>query len=156
LQITVHLKSRLLARDYVLHEIDKSIPEYKSLAKQQKTRPIKKHELFAIQACHFDGRQSYLPGLRDGSLNFGQLTKEPAYRAALELTDQQIDIINDYRLLRNQMHFPGDILETPHIRAFARPIIEFLTAFIDVELVDWSNRLIVQHKFSFPPITRLN
>jgi hypothetical protein len=152
----LHLKSRLLARNYVLHKIDGRIPEYKSLPKQQKTRPIEKHELFAIQAYHFDGTQNYLPGLLDGSLNFEWLTKNPKYRAALELTDQQLDIIDDYRLLRNQMHFPGDFLETPHIRAFARPIIDFLTAFINVELVDWSNRLIAQHRLVFPQIARLN
>ena len=152
----LHLKSRLLARNYVLHEINGRLPGYESLEKQQRSRPIEKHELFAIQPYHFDGKQNYLPGLRDGSLGFSLLTQKPAYRAALGLTDQQIDIIEDYRLLRNQIHFPGDILEAPNIRAFARPIIEFLAAFINAELIDWPNGLIMQHKMNFPPIARLN
>ena len=152
----LHLKSRLLGRNYVLHEIDAQLPEYKSLEKQQRTRPIEKGELFAVRPYHFDGKQNYLPGLREGSLKFSQLTQKPAYRAALCLADQEIDIIEDYRLLRNQIHFPGDVFETPNIRAFGRPIIEFLSAFIDVELINWSNLLIAQHKMNRPPIARLS
>ena len=151
----LHLKSRLLGRNYVLHEIDARLPQYKSLEKQQRTRPIEKCELFAIRPYHFDGKQNYLPGLREGSLRFSLLTQKPAYRAALGLTDQEIDIIEDYRLLRNQIHFPGDVFETPNIRALGRPIIEFLSAFIDAELINWSNTLIVQHKMNYRPIARL-
>ena len=151
----LHLKSRLLGRNYVLHEIDGRLPEYKSLEKQQRTRPIEKGELFAIRPYHFDGKQNYLPGLRQGSLRFSRLTQKPAYRAALGLADQEIDIIEDYRLLRNQIHFPGDGFETPNIRAFGQPIIEFFCAFINAELIDWSNLLIAQHKMSRPPIARL-
>ena len=151
----LHLKGRLLARNYVLHEIDAQLPLYKSLEKQQRTRPIEKDELLAISPYHFDGKQNYLPGLREGSLRFSLLTQKPAYRAALGLSDQELGIIEDYRLLRNQIHFPGDMLETPNIRAFAKPIIEFLSPFINIELIDWSNRLIVQHKMNFGAIARL-
>lgn len=151
----LHLKSRLLGRNYVLHEIDARLPEYKSLEKQQRIRPIEKSELFAIRPYHFDGKQNYLPGLREGSLRFSLLTQQPAYRAALGLADQEIDIIEDYRLLRNQIHFPGDVLETPNIQAFGRPIIEFLSAFINAELINWSNLLIVQRKMNYRPIAWL-
>ena len=151
----LHLKSRLLERNYVLHEIDGRLSDYKSLEMQQRTRPIEKGELFAIRPYHSDGKQNYLPGLRQGSLRFSLLTKRPAYRAVLGLADQEIDIIEDYRLLRNQIHFPGDIFESPNIRAFGRPIVEFLSAFINAELINRSNLLIVQHKMNYRPIARL-
>lgn len=152
----LHLKARLLARNYVLHEIDQKIPEYKSLAADQPNRPIEKQELIAIQPYHFDGKQNYLPGLKAGSLKFSWLTDKPAYRAALGLTDQQLDIIRDYRLLRNQVHFPGDVLEALSIQAFPRPIIEFLTEFINSEIVAWSNVLITQYNMNYKPLSPFN
>ena len=149
----LHLKARLLARDYVLHEIDSKTADYKTLAAEQMERPILKQELLSIQPYHFDGTQNYLPGLKDASLKFSWLTDKPAYRAVLELSDQQLDIILDYRLLRNQVHFPGDILETPNIRAYPQPIINFLTSFINSEIVEVSNQLIGKYKMNFRPLT---
>jgi hypothetical protein len=148
----LHLKARLLSRNYVLHEIDSNIPGYKSLASEQSKRPIEKCELIAIQPYHFDGKQNYLPGLREASLKFSWLTDKPAYKATLGLNDQQLDIIRDYRLLRNQVHFPGDILEAPSIQAFPRPIIEFLTEFINSEIVAWSNSLITEYDMNYKPL----
>jgi hypothetical protein len=81
------------------------------------------------------------------------LTDKPAYRAALGLTNQQIDIIKDYRLLRNQVHFPGDFLEAPNIQSFPRPIIEFLTEFINTEIVAWSNSLSTKHNINGKPFS---
>ena len=137
----LHLKAKMLARNYILHEIDSSIHVYKSLASEQRKRPIVKHELFAIQPYHFDGKQNYLPGLKNSSVKFSLLTDKPAYRAALGLNDQQAGIIQDYRLLRNQVHLPGDFLETPNIQAYPQPIIEFLVEFINSEIVIWTNSL---------------
>ena len=151
----LHLKARLLARNYVLHEIEKTAG-YKDLAAEQKKRPILKQELFSIQRYHFDGRRNYLPGLRKESLKFSWLTDKPAYRAVLRLTAQQLGIIRDYRLLRNQVHFPGDVFNSPNIQAIAQPISEFLMAFINSELVVWSNELISRHKMSFKPLALFN
>ena len=148
----LHLKARLLARNYVLHEIDAKTTGYKSLAAEQSDRPIERQELLAILPYHFDGKQNYLPGLREGSLKFSWLTDKPAYRAALGLTDPQLDIIRDYRLLRNQVHFPGDVLEASNIQVFPRPIIEFLTEFINTEIVAWSNSLISHYNMNYKPI----
>ena len=148
----LHLKARLLARNYVLHEIDAKADGYRSLATEQFNRPIEKQELFAIQPYHFDGKLNYLPGLKEGSIKFSWLTDKPAYRAVLGLTTEQLDIIRDYRLLRNQIHLPGDILEASSIQAFPRPIIEFLTEFINSNIVAWSNNLIAQYKMNYKPI----
>lgn len=148
----LHLKARLLARNYLLHEIDSRVNGYKALASAQETRPIAKAELFAIQPYHFDGRQNYLPGLTEASLKFSRLTGKPEYRSALGLPDQTLDIIEDYRALRNQVHLPGDILETRNIQAYPRPIVEFLTSFINVEVIEASNELIQKYGMNFQPL----
>lgn len=146
----LHLKARLLSRDYILHEIDKGTAGYETLAAKQNYQPIRKQDVFAIKSYHHDGTQNYLPGLRDASLKFSLIVKKPAYRVALDLTDQQLNIIDDYRQLRNQVHFPGDILESPNIQAFPKPIDEFLIGFINDELVVWSNALILKHDMPIP------
>jgi hypothetical protein len=141
----LHLKARLPAHDFLVHEIDPKTPGCKKLAREQARRPINKHELFAIQEYRFDGGQNYLPGLEAESLKFSWLTDRPTYRAALELTDQQLDIIRDYRNLRNQIHFPGDMFEAPAIQAYPPPITDFIVAFVNTEIVDWSHRLMAQY-----------
>lgn len=148
----LHLKARLLARNYVLHEIDAKAPGCKYLAADQYHRPVQRHELIAINPFHFDGKQNYLPGLKESSLKFSLLTDKHDYKAALGLTDQQLGIIRDYRLLRNQVHFPGDILEASNIQAFPRPIIEFLTEFINTEIIGWSNDLIAKYSMNYKPL----
>lgn len=148
----IHLKARLLSRSYVLHEINGSLAEYKLLAAEQRDRPIERCELLAIQSYHFDGAQNYIPGLKESSLKFSLLTDRLNYRAALSLPEEQIEIIRDYRLLRNQIHFPGDVLDAPHIKAFPGPIINFLTEFINLEIVAASNQLIAKYKMNFAPL----
>jgi hypothetical protein len=43
----LHLKARLLSQDYIIQEIDSSAIGYKTLAKEQKKRPVTKSELFS-------------------------------------------------------------------------------------------------------------
>ena len=148
----LHLKARLLARNYILHEIDSKSTAYKFIAGEQAIRPINKNELFAIQPYHFDGKKNYLPGLRLGSIKFSWLTDKPAYSAAIGLTDQELNIIREYRLLRNQIHFPGDVLETPSIHSLNQPIVNFLTEFINSNIIDPSNSLIGQYKMNYQQI----
>jgi hypothetical protein len=152
----LHLKARLLANDFVVHEIDGRNPDYKKLAKEQETRPISKTELFAIRSYHFDGKKNYLPGLKEASLKFSKLTDEPDYRKSLSLPDDQLDIIRDYRLLRNQIHLPGDIIESPSIQAYPGPIIDFIVNFINAEIVAFSNTLIARHKLNREPLSLLS
>jgi hypothetical protein len=148
----LHLKARLLSNDFVVHEIDGGNPAYRSLARGQKTRPISSAELLAVDSYRFDGKQNYLPGLKDTSLKFSTLTDEPEYRKSLKLPDEHLDIIRDYRLLRNQIHLPGDFIESPSIRAYSGPIVDFVTNFINVEIVAFSNKLIEKHQLNRRPL----
>jgi hypothetical protein len=152
----LHLKSRLIANDFVVQEIDGRAQEYKDLARDQPTRPIAKAELFAIRGYMFNGRQNYLPGLRDRSLKFSVLTEEPEYRKAMKLSDECLDIINDYRVLRNQIHLPGDVVEAPNIQAYSGPIVNFIVDFINGEVVSLCNALIVRHKLNWNPFNPLS
>lgn len=54
------------------------------------------------------------------------------------------------------MHFPGDVFDSPHIQAYPRPISEFLVAFINSELIAWSNELISKHKMNYKPLAPFN
>lgn len=138
----LHLKARLLAKDFVIHEIDGRQPDYKSLAKEQETRPIPKGELFAISSYYFDGQQNYLPGLKDKSLKYSKLTDELKYREVLDLADDHLNIIKDYRNLRNQIHLPGDIIKTPNLQSYPGAVVEFITSFVNTEIVVYTNELI--------------
>lgn len=151
----LHLKARLLARDYLLHEIDPKTHGYKALAKEQKRRPINKRELLAVQSYHFNGQQNYLPGLKDTSLKFSLLTDELAYRSALGLSNTQLEVINDYRVLRNSIHLPGDPVSSPNIQSLGSGVLSFLTTFINDEIIEWSNMLIALHKMPHKPLENI-
>lgn len=151
----LHLKARLLERDFVLHLIESKPPEFKDLSLQQTRRPILKAELFARSDYHFNGTHNLLPALRAGSIKFSWMVNKPGYSSALELAGDQLDIVRDYRELRNQIHFPGDFLEAPHIRAFGKPMIEFVLSFLNTEIVAGTNRAIERSKLRFAKLSTL-
>jgi hypothetical protein len=145
----LHFKARLLGMDFVVYEVDRDDPLYRGLAAEQKRRPVQKGEVFAVSGYFFDGNWNYLPGLKDGSIKFSLITRNPNYRAVLGLPDATIDAIDDFRVLRNQIHFPGDIADAPHLAALSQPADAFITGFINSEIVPWSNALIARHGLNF-------
>jgi hypothetical protein len=148
----LHLKARLLSKDFVVHEIDGRSLDYKTLAKEQETRPISKSELFIIRSYYFDGQQNYLPGLKDTSLKYSKLTDEPEYRKMLDLSDDHLDMIKDYRDLRNQIHLPGDIVESPKIQGYRGSIVDFIVGFVNAEIVEYTNGLIGKYQLNRRPL----
>ena len=151
----LHLKARLLFRDFLVHEIDAKDLSFRALATEQSQRPISRGELLQITDFRFDGNTNYLPGLKQGSIRFSWLTEKPAYIAALGLPTHLVEVIDEFRQLRNQIHFPGDVLETPRINAMTAPISEILTEFINHEIIAWSNSLIEAYKMNWPKLERL-
>ena len=152
----IHLKARLLSTDHVLHVIDHSSPRHKVLAEEQRERPILKAALLSLSEFQFDGAKNYLAGLKSESIKFSWLSDRPKYRAVLNLADQQLDIVQDFRRLRNEIHFPGDALDSPNIRAYPGPISDFLVGFINQEIINWSNRLSAKWAFTFKRLTPLD
>lgn len=141
----LHLKARLLSRDFVLHELDKKRPSYRSLAAAQRQRPITKAEVLAISPYMFDGTQNYLPGLSESSVKFSTIVTVSAYQVAVVLPSSTLDIINDYRVLRNQIHLPGDLVRARHIDRLGEGLGDFLAEFINREIVAPTNDLISRH-----------
>jgi hypothetical protein len=151
----LHLKARLVASDIVVHEVEERNHAYKMLAKQQKERPITTAELLAIDSYRFDGIVNYLPSLKDTSIKFSQLTEKPNYRQALNLPDQHLNIISYYRCLRNQIHLPNEWVPVPNVQ-FPGTVVDFITTFINTEIITLSNTLIAKHNMSFATHTPLS
>ncbi len=144
----LHLKARLIAEGYVVHNLNRKDPKYKVLASQQEDRPIRVVELLAIKPFSFDGKQNYLPGLKSTSLNFEQMSQESGYQTVLNLSVESLGVIEYYRCLRNQIHLPGEPIEIPDVR-FAGTVVDFLVNFINNEIITMSNRLMDQHSLGF-------
>jgi hypothetical protein len=140
------LKAMLLEKNYIVLEIDDHDQAYEKLSKLQKQRPIEKAALFAIDGYRFDGQSNYLPGLRSTSLKFSTIVQKPHYRAALGLSPCDLDLINEFRNLRNQIHFPGDPIiivdDPPKLRA----ITDFVVDFINQEIISRFNQLAAKHE----------
>lgn len=143
------LKALLLRRDYILHKVENDGP-YTHLAQKQKTQPVLKDELLAVDTFRFDGKTNYLPGLTKQSLGFESLLKRRGYKTALGLDADVLDIINEYRELRNQIHLPGDIIETPKLHAYPNGGKTFILEFINTVIVEHSNQLVQKHAFNWP------
>lgn len=139
----LHLKARLAERDFIVHEIASSA-SFKKLHDEQRKRPIKRQELFEITEYYFDGTINLLPGITDRSLKFSQIVDSPNYVNALEITDQMIAVIREYRSLRNMIHLPGDLLSTPYLSSLQRPIAEILVEFFRSDVLEHSEALIVR------------
>ena len=105
----MYLKAELLAGEYIVHEIDKRCSsEHKEIYKRQKKEPIKIEEFLKITGFHFNGKENYLPGIKDFSLSFKTLIKNK-YTEVLSLEHKELEVIKEYNRLRNRIHFPSQI-----------------------------------------------
>lgn len=148
------LKSILIENDFIVQDIENR-PPYKDLSKEQKDRPIHSSKLFAIDKYRFNGELNYPPGLTSRSINFDSLINRPKYRAVLGVPHGDLDLIDEYRNLRNQIHLPGDPVETPVRASYPRPIIDFFIDFINKWVVRRGNALIQKHGLGGPTFTPL-
>lgn len=139
------LKSQLLSAGYVIHEIDKSASKYNELAKKQKDFPIKIDELMSISGYMFNGTHNILPGITSKSVQFSVILDKNAYRQSYSLDSTTLDIISDYKELRNSIHLPGDAVETNILKNMSwAEKITFIRNYIYEQIVT-KNRLIVKN-----------
>ena len=136
----LYVKARLIVAGYVVHLIRDTDP-WKALHAQQKTRPVLASEMTAVEPYINTQTDRYLPGLEGGSLPFSRILQKPEYVTALGLRADEIEIINEYRDLRNQIHLPGDLKESPRMAAHGDPL-RFLLDFVNLRIVDWSSSLV--------------
>lgn len=149
----LYLKARLISQDYIIHEIEKNEP-YSVLAQLQKKQPIKKDEIFRISTFRFNGQLNYLPGLSKNSLKFSTIVSKEMYRNSYALSSEIIGLIEDFKNLRNQIHLPGDIQETPHISKIG-DLQQVIVDFLNEELIKISNTLIQKHDFNWRPLINI-
>ena len=135
----ITLKSLLVEKGIVIQEISRSDGSYKDLADRQKKVPIYARELFEIDGYRFDGLANYLPGVTRNSLSFRTIISEPDYRDALGISDIDLKLIDEFRNLRNEIHFPADAVSTPIRAAHPVPIAEFLLQFINRWVIGRAN-----------------
>lgn len=135
------LKAILIQNNVIVHEIDQKSEIYENLAKEQKTRPVLKFEIIALDGFRFDGKINYLHGIKTSSIPFSTILKQKNYAANTGISSYDLSIINEYRDLRNQIHFPGDIPETPKLNAHKGSSLDFLIDFINKEIVHRANEI---------------
>ena len=138
----LHLKACLLANDVVIHYISRE-PQFRHLRCKQKEEPVYSHELLAIEGFYYNGQLIILRGLTTNSLDFKLILDTPPYRLQLGKPQDFLDIVEDYRKLRNQIHLPGDPIEATHINKYeGDSLMRVLVKFINEEIVEYNNKLI--------------
>ena len=138
------LKSQLLSAGYIIHEIDRSLPKYEELAKKQKNSPIKIDELMSISGYMFNGKHNIIPGITQKSVQFSSILDKHGYRKAYLLDSRTLDIISDYKDLRNSIHLPGDAVATITLKNMLWiEQIKFIRNYIHEQIIT-KNRLIVK------------
>jgi hypothetical protein len=143
----LHLKACLVSKDIVIHVIaDK--PPFQELCKRQKKTPVYAHELLAIEGFYYNGERNILRGLTSKSLGFDQILNFPKYRAQFGKPQDFLDIVDDYRNLRNQIHMPGDFVEAPHLNRYkGDSLMRILVKFINEEIVGYYNAIVEKGKW---------
>lgn len=138
----LHLKACLLSNDTVIHVIANK-PPFEELYRKQREEPVYKHELLAIEGFCYNGKLNILRGLTPQSLTFDKILNKPKYRLKLGKPQDFLDIVEDYRNLRNQIHLPGDFVEAPHINQYTDDsLMRIIVKFINEEIVEYNNKLI--------------
>lgn len=152
--LEITLKSILVEKGYIVQKIVNS-QRYGHLAEKQKEEPISVSEVLLVDNYRYDGKVSYLPGLTDKSLTFYIIVNKPKYREVLGLADLDIDLIDEFRRLKNEIHFPNDAIETPIRAAHPVPISEFVISFINDWIVHRSNLIRGQRELGGAPLSIL-
>jgi hypothetical protein len=145
----LHLKAALLRHGFVVHVIDKKQPAYRDLAEKQNVQPVPVADLIRISGFRYSQRAStvfgidmpglILPGLSEISLSFSAIL-EPSYVHEMKKPEYIIKMAKRYRLLRNHIHLPGDLVggrdySPTHIEQEASDIVSFINS----EIVDDTN-----------------
>jgi len=137
------LKAILLKHGFVIHEIDGKDARYSNLAKEQRRRPVMIKELFAVSGYMHNGSINILPGITKKSLQFSIMLHNNDYKKTIGLDTVSLEIIDEYRDIRNMIHLPGDPIETVRLRNMSwQEKICFILNYID-EYIVATNRKIV-------------
>jgi hypothetical protein len=139
-------KAILLRKNCIINLI-KKIQNFEDLSKQQWKRPILREEYFTIDDYRYDAQKCHnkLIGIQEGSIKFSTILDEKDYINLLDMPEEIINIANNYRNLRNEIHFPG-ISGVFELNSNAHDIlINKIINFINENLVEVNETIVAQH-----------
>jgi hypothetical protein len=152
-------KACLLQNNYVIHNIENK-GNFNELYKKQKKWPVHKNKLLEAGGYFYDPlkKHIFLKGITAKSLNFGLIcNKKTHYPGALDVKDDILDIAEDYRNLRNQIHLPdGGLIDLPNLERIGEKMMPAMIEFINSNIVDNTNKLRKKHGFRFGELKRLD
>jgi hypothetical protein len=152
----ISIRARLLSTDHLVQEVKEG--DFEALYQKQKKQPIHKNELLAVSGYYYDQklRRNYLLGLHSKTINYSLILKEDNYRKIINLPNEVIEVAEEYRNLRNQIHFPGDAVDSIKLNKYqGDSLVRFIVEYINSEIVDYSNTLINQNKLNGTPLERI-
>lgn len=136
------LKAKILSKGFIVNVIDRKDKKYAELSKEQENRPIHIDELKNICDFIYTKDGSFLPGISKNSLKFSNITQKDKYRNILDLKKSHLDIIEEFRALRNIIHLtggPGSVFFTTARSKLGEHVAEFIVRFINNEVVPAAN-----------------
>ena len=153
----LYFKSCLLQNDYVVN-IFEDKDQFKDLKIEQRKRPVHKRELFNISGYFYDSNKkiNILKGITAKSLDFSIICNLQSYNSIFNVSSDILGIAEDYRNLRNQMHFPGDHGDSPFLNQVGENLMPLLIDFINTNIVDNTNQLIQKWTLNYRHLKRLN
>jgi len=152
----ISIRARLLSTDHLVQEVKNK--DFKALYDKQKKQPIHKNEFFEVSGYYYDEKlgRNYLLGLHSKSINYSLLLKEDNYKNALNLPSEVIEVAEEYRNLRNQIHFPGDAVDSIILNKYqGDSLVRFIVEYINSEIVDFANTINKKNKFNNTPLERI-
>jgi hypothetical protein len=94
----------------------------------------------------YNGTHNILPGITGNSMQFSTMIDKVNYRNAYSLDSKTLDIISEYKDLRNAIHLPGDPVETKELKEISwSKRIEFLRWYIYDQLVLVNRSIVEKH-----------
>lgn len=129
-----YMKAELIIKGYCIHVIDHNHPDFKSLAKEQKSRPIRLEEINNIEKFYLDkdSKIFYHKALKETTIQVKELIGHENYRSIYGFEHQMIDLIKRFNLYRNKLHMHSTV-EISLSRPFLSDI-EYLNNFVDKKL----------------------
>jgi len=126
-----YMKAELIIRDYCVHVIDHNYPNFKSLSKDQRTRPIKLKEIHDIEEFKVDKENQtiYHNAIKDKTIQINELIGSEKYKSVYSFEPRMIELIKDINRYRNGLHF-RDKLEFQLSDTFISNL-EYLSQFVD-------------------------
>lgn len=127
-----YMKAELILRDYCVHNINKDFPGFKSLAEDQRKRPIKLLEIQNIEKFIIDLEHKTInhPAILETTIGIDKLIDNVQYYSNYEFDSSMRDLINKLRIYRNRLHF-NEALELLMSSSFISDIIT-MNNFVDI------------------------